>query len=228
MIDNCASGGRRIDLETISRSVALWRSDYQCAPGFNPTSMQAQTTGLLAWIPLGAGVVDRVDTYAFRSALSPGVLTPAGASEPLETEGAVTPGKASVAEWLRVRLAEAKRIRPYFYGDFHPLISFDLAEDTWAAWQLDRPDLGEGAVIAFRRPGSPFPVMEARLRGLEAGATYEVVELPEGGGEDVPIARMTGGELAGEGLAIGIPRPHSSRVLVYRLGQSRSAAAPPR
>ena len=28
LIDNCASGGRRLDLETVSRSMALWRTDY--------------------------------------------------------------------------------------------------------------------------------------------------------------------------------------------------------
>ena len=28
LIDNCASGGRRLDLETIKRSAPLWRSDY--------------------------------------------------------------------------------------------------------------------------------------------------------------------------------------------------------
>jgi len=27
VIDNCASGGRRIDLETLRRSIGLWRSD---------------------------------------------------------------------------------------------------------------------------------------------------------------------------------------------------------
>ena len=30
VIDNCASGGRRIDIETLSRSIAFFRSDYQC------------------------------------------------------------------------------------------------------------------------------------------------------------------------------------------------------
>ena len=30
LIDNCASGGRRIDIETLRRSIPLWRSDYQC------------------------------------------------------------------------------------------------------------------------------------------------------------------------------------------------------
>ena len=28
MIDNCASGGRRLDLEMIRRSIPLWNSDY--------------------------------------------------------------------------------------------------------------------------------------------------------------------------------------------------------
>jgi alpha-galactosidase len=32
MIDNCASGGRRIDLETATRAVNLWRSDTGCFP----------------------------------------------------------------------------------------------------------------------------------------------------------------------------------------------------
>ena len=31
-IDNCASGGRRLDIETASRSVSLWRSDNACDP----------------------------------------------------------------------------------------------------------------------------------------------------------------------------------------------------
>ena len=29
MIDNCAAGGRRLDLETMSRSAPLWRTDYR-------------------------------------------------------------------------------------------------------------------------------------------------------------------------------------------------------
>ena len=56
LIDNCASGGRRLDLETISRSAALWRSDFQCRPEFNPAGMQGQTYGISSWIPLSAAV----------------------------------------------------------------------------------------------------------------------------------------------------------------------------
>ena len=38
MIDDCSSGGRRIDLETLSRSFPLWRSD-RSGQG-NPTYLQ--------------------------------------------------------------------------------------------------------------------------------------------------------------------------------------------
>ncbi len=48
IIDNCASGGRRIDLETVSRSVALWRSDYRY---FEPNGQQCHTYGLSFYLP---------------------------------------------------------------------------------------------------------------------------------------------------------------------------------
>ena len=61
IIDNCAGGGQRIDLETISRSVPLSRSDLQCWP-FDPTREQNQTQGLAPWVPLSAALrgADRV------------------------------------------------------------------------------------------------------------------------------------------------------------------------
>ena len=43
LIDSCASGGRRIDLETSRRTVVYTRSDYWCA---SPTGDQCQTAGI--------------------------------------------------------------------------------------------------------------------------------------------------------------------------------------
>jgi alpha-galactosidase len=51
LIDNAASGGRRIDLETVSRSVPLWRSDYF---GGRMAAFQAQGVGLGLYVPLNA------------------------------------------------------------------------------------------------------------------------------------------------------------------------------
>ena len=50
-IDNCASGGRRIDLETCSRSVPLWRSDTSCFAG-HPEWNQLQSAALSQYLPL--------------------------------------------------------------------------------------------------------------------------------------------------------------------------------
>ena len=44
MIDNCASGGRRLDIETIGRATPFWRSD---GPR-DPIAHQCHTYGLLA------------------------------------------------------------------------------------------------------------------------------------------------------------------------------------
>jgi hypothetical protein len=44
-IDNCASGGRRIDLETVGRSTALWRTDWPA----DSLHKQCHTFGLLSW-----------------------------------------------------------------------------------------------------------------------------------------------------------------------------------
>lgn len=205
IIDNCSSGGRRIDLETGSRSVPLWRSDVQCYPGFAMTAMQNQTQGLAPWVPLSAGAAGPVgDTYAFRSALGPGIVC--GWGEPGLREGDGFP-----AAWCRERLAELLSVRPYFYGDFYPLISFSLAEDAWAAWQFDRPDLGEGMVLALRRPGSPFARLEAPLSGLEPTASYELRWLDDGRREEIG-----GRELLERGLRIEIADRPGSALLTYR------------
>ncbi|MEN6308568.1 MAG: alpha-galactosidase [Anaerohalosphaeraceae bacterium] len=52
LIDSCASGGRRNDLETMRRAIPLYRSDYILEPVGN----QGQTYGLSLWLPFyGAG-----------------------------------------------------------------------------------------------------------------------------------------------------------------------------
>ena len=96
-IDNCASGGRRLDLETISRSAALWRSDFQCNPNFNPAGMQGQTYGISSWVPLSAAVARASDAYCFRSGLGVGVVLSAGRDHPQAAQVAGRPGAADAA-----------------------------------------------------------------------------------------------------------------------------------
>jgi hypothetical protein len=65
IIDSYASGGRRIDFETTSRSVALWRSDY-C---FEPDGAQSHSLGINRYIPCSSCGCNSTDACAFRSSL---------------------------------------------------------------------------------------------------------------------------------------------------------------
>jgi alpha-galactosidase len=67
LIDSCASGGRRNDLETMRRAVPLLRSDYIMEPVGN----QGHTYGLSLWPPFrGTGTGSReISPYLVRSTL---------------------------------------------------------------------------------------------------------------------------------------------------------------
>lgn len=204
LIDNCSSGGRRIDLETMSRSIPLWRSDLQSHPGFPGTAMQAQTQGLALWVPLHAGVCDREDTYMFRSALGQGM-------DLIMYEFEKDNRKHFNLDWLRKMLGQLSELRDFFTGDFYPLLDFSLSEDHWAAWQFHRPDLGAGAVLAFRRSQSPFREATLRLRGLDAAATYAFQDI-----DTKEVIRMSGKACQEQGLRVEIPDKSAARVLICK------------
>ncbi|MCL6429277.1 MAG: alpha-galactosidase [Anaerolineae bacterium] len=206
IIDNCASGGRRIDLETISRSVPLWRSDVQCSLDFNPIAMQTQTQGLAPWVPLSAGCCRSPDRYSFRSALGPGMVV-IWTTRALE-ERVDFPERLPLAREL---LAELLRVRPYFYGDFYPLVPFSLSAKAWTAWQLHRPDMGEGLVLALRRPQSEQTRLESPLHGLDPSARYELQNADTG---EVTVA--SGSELLEKGVCIDIAERPGSALVLYR------------
>jgi hypothetical protein len=162
-------------------------------------------------VPLHTGCCDRADKYAFRSALGPGIVFTTPPNESGVPEGCLTPWQAFDADWLRNAAREERAVQAHFAGDFYPLLSYTLADDAWAAFQFDRPDLGEGMVLAFRRPRSPFPLMVAPLRGLEPDAMYELTDADAEG-----TRRVLGGELATTGLRIRIDEKPGSRLVLYR------------
>jgi alpha-galactosidase len=162
-IDNCAGGGRRIDLETLSRSYPLWRSDTTCSPPVSSAWDQCQTAGLSLYVPLHSAGAWGVDPYQFRSVATSGIL--------IAKEGRVEEKRATE---VLARIREVKDLRPFWLGDYYPLLSINLDETQWCAWQFDRPDMNEGFAMFFRRPQSPYTTTEVALRGLEPSSTYTV------------------------------------------------------
>ena len=162
LIDSCASGGRRNDLETLRRAVPLLRSDYI----FEPVGEQCHTYGCSFWWPFnGTGFLTQ-DIYLIRSQMSPEF-----------TMGVDTRPTDQSYDILRKTFKEWKQVSPCYFGDYWPLTGYSLKNDVWMAWQFDRPDLGEGFFQAFRRGDCPEESITLKLRGLDPNATYTVTDL---------------------------------------------------
>jgi alpha-galactosidase len=204
LIDNCASGGRRIDLETSSRSVPLWRSDFQVTRGDNNLATQNHTFGLSYWIPLHGTHCNEPDTYVFRSALGSAMSLPWST---LETE---MQAGFSLSQ-ARKLLHEAQATRHYFSGDFYPHTPYLSGNEGWAVWQFDRPDLGEGMLLALRRPQDSLTRFSVQLQGLNVDSDYELNSLDDGS-----ASHHAGIDLMNTGLDITINEQPGSALYVYK------------
>ncbi len=207
IIDNCAAGGRKIDIETMQRSIPLWRSDIQVDVNFNPVHMQGQTYGISFWVPLSGGVASKPLPYFMRSGYGPALCC----QWHIWDKDIVSEGFDF--KTARKLLNEYLAIRSYFYGDYYPLTTYSIKEDVWMAWQFDNPEEGEGVVQFFRRAenGEADQKRTFPLRGLDLQAQYELVNF------DVPgKTTMTGRELKENGLVVDIPTHPAAVIITYK------------
>jgi alpha-galactosidase len=195
LIDNCASGGRRIDLETTSRSIPLWRTDYQY---FEPNGYQCHTYGLHFFLPASGTGNGDPRKYWFRSSMGGAVVMGWELTSGFNVAAAVED------------IAEFRSLRDYLYGDYYPLTAYATGDDAWAAFQWDRPEKRDGIVLAFRRPLAPQAAIEVKLGGLDAGGDYEVSY------EDYGVAIVKSGRELAAGLVLKIPEAPASLLVKYR------------
>jgi alpha-galactosidase len=204
IIDNCASGGRRLDFETLGRAVPYWRTD---GPR-DAIAHQSHTWGLLPWVPLNATSVDHAaDDYDFRSGMSSALCLNWWISGDQPAD--VIPAEFPFA-WARKTLDQYLAFRKYYYGDYYPLTAYTQAPDAWMAYQLDRPDLGEGLVVVLKRAESPYSAARLRLREVEAGARYRVESLDGG-----PARMAAGKELIEQGLEVTLAKRPDTALIRY-------------
>ncbi len=205
IIDNCASGGRRIDLEAISRTLPLWITDY---PG-DITGRQCHTYGISFWIPLNAsGGCEPMNTYDFRSSYSASVVFGMfGDSVASQTKN--VPDDFPFED-VKKTLTQYRGVQKYFLGDYYPLSEYSQAVDAWMAWQFDRPDLKEGIAQVFRRPKSPCETGHITLQALDPEKNYLVTDFD---GEDF---KMSGKELMEQGIPVTLKERPFAAVFVYK------------
>ena len=208
LIDSCASGGRRNDLETMRRAVPLWRSDY----AYEPIGHQCMTYGISLWLPYhGTGTVassaapyygggfTNVEPYAFWSNTAPSL-------------GSGIDFRIREIDYdaLRTLYHQWLELRKSYYDDFYPLTPYTQAEDKWIAWQFNAPDRATGAVQAFRRGQCPEAAVHLPLHDLNPESTYTIRIL---GHKD--STQSTGSELMQNGLPIILKNKPDATVIIY-------------
>lgn len=197
LVDNCASGGRRLDLEMLRRSVFCTRSDYQGGFNANPDVIQAQNVGISRLFPYSGCTIKHGDLYALRSAYS--------------TSHAVgywqtVFHKEEDIDWAVVKKShdEYRRIRRYFPCDFYNHGSATADPSAWAIWQYHDSESESGIVMAFRRSASPCDRSVVELKGLSPGTRINACNLDSG-------ACMT----CNDRLVIDLPERRSSVIYTY-------------
>lgn len=196
LIDSCASGGRRNDLETLRRAVPLLRSDYIMEPIGN----QCHGHTLPSWIPFFGTGTSKTDTYLIRSTLCPHFT-------------ACWDQREANLDWANIKriMDQWKEFAPNYYGDYYPLTPYSLKDTEWIGWQFDRPEVGKGMIQAFRRPNSVYVAAQLPLAALDANARYAITNMDDPGNK----MEFSGKELFETGLPVTMSEKPASVVFTY-------------
>ena len=198
MIDACAAGGGRNDLETMRRAVPLHKSDS----GYHdPEIKMSMNTALFSWFPY-FGTYAIGDEYGLRASFS---------SMPVLNYNVV----ASNVDWKLIEkcVNEWEQVKEFYYSDYYLLTEWNVSNEEWNAWEFFDPDKGAGFFQAFRPKNSGDESLNVRLHGLRPTATYRLTDTD--GRIDVTV---TGAELMGKGFSVRLPAYSSAVVLIREVG----------
>ena len=191
IIDNCASGGKRLDLEMTYRSIPFWRSDYNCAVHsdlFEAT--QAQTYGLSFWLPISGTAQNAVSEYSLRSAITPLVLMDFF---------------ANYTEHFNLFHEQ----RELMTGNYYPLDFGSFDKNKMLSMQYMSEDALSGVVFVYKRPEVNKSEYSIALNGLVSDAIYEISDFDG----IIETKEYKGSELMSEGITIPLPDGEKAIVL---------------
>lgn len=208
LIDSCASGGRRNDLETMRRSVPLHFTDF--GYGLHAVKLDFQQT-MYEWLPYfkettqswdlaeatAAGIAAREsDSFAFHCGLAPmlGPSIDARRLEDYDLDGA----REMIAIW--------RRSVPYVLrGDYYALTPPGRSGTDWVGRQFCSHNGRAGFVQAIRHSHSLDERRTFKLHRLRADARYELEEAERG-----EQRLVDGPSLINDGLTFALPQRSGS------------------
>ncbi len=174
MIENCASGGRRIDLGTLARTHSNWLNDWTLGP--QPTrwmQLRAQQflpvgfTNTNVVVKLNAGDPDNLDHHVLSHAT--GKLEFNG-----DFAGLTATGKSRCRHWTDLY----KQYRHILGQDFYQLSRIPESVSDWDVVQWAAYDGSEGLIAAYRIAGESE--WKGSMRGIAPGAEYAFTDLATG------------------------------------------------
>lgn len=191
IIDNCASGGKRLDLEMTFRSIPFWRSDYNCAVHsdlFEAT--QSQTYGISFWLPMSGTAHNMTSEYSSRSAITPLMLMDffAHTHEDFDYHH------------------EQKALMT---GNYFPLDFGSYDKNKMLSMQYMSEDGADGVVLVYKRADVMKNEYTVILNGLYPDAQYEISDFDG----IIETKKYTGSELMSEGLTILLPDGEKAIIL---------------
>ncbi len=193
IIDNCASGGKRLDLEMTYRSIPFWRSDYNCAVHsdlFEAT--QSQTYGISFWLPISGTALNMTSEYSARSAVMPLMLMDF---------------YANYSEFFNLFHTQ----RELMTGNYYPLDFGSYDKDKMHSMQYMSEDGLTGVVFVYKRPEVNKSEYTIALNGLVADAIYEISDVDG----IIEAKEYTGNELMTTG--INIPLPDGEKAIILNV-----------
>jgi len=193
VIDNCASGGRRLDIAMMKRCISLFRTDYSCLQTCDPQGVQYHTQSLSSWIPLHGSAIwgDQLnDFYTCVSTISSGVVISSG---------------------NRLATDLTLKLQKYYRGNYYSLLTPAYDDFSHQAWELYRPDLCEGFVVALARPETKLGKLKLRLKGLVPDKNYTVTSYDS----SACLAKGSGRKLMEEGFSVHL-KSREARLLMIK------------
>lgn len=201
-IDNCASGGKRLDIETMKRSYSLWRSDMTCRKDCPPEVHQIHNITIpMFWPEAGTGMglpSLEFDVYGCRSTYATGLVCNQ------------VPRTKEEFDFVKKIGGEYLKLRPYFYGDMYPLTQITTNKDVWSAVQYNIPENDDGMIQIFRREESPYETACFKLREIDRESDYLFTDCD--GGEFTVSGKL----LTEKGFEITIPQKRSAKIFIYK------------
>ncbi len=193
IIDNCASGGKRLDLEMTFRSIAFWRSDYNCdyhSDLFEAT--QSHTYGISFWLPVTGSALYMQNEYSMRSDIMPLML--------MDLYSHSNPDFGFYHEQ-----------RELMGRNFYPLEFGSFDKDKMHAMQYSTEDALSGTALIYKRVNVKDAEYTVKLNGLILSENYNVYDIdnPE------TIYTMTGEKLMNEGITLPLPEGEKAIILMY-------------